>query len=260
MTDANDWALLLVGLLGVVMGSAMSALAWRVPRGSSWMTGRSACRACGATLRPGDLVPLLSFLANHGRCRHCGASIGWRYPLMETLCGGWAVLLFIKVGLVAALPFLACWGFLLVALMWIDLDVQLLPDALTFPGTLLALAAVLPRPGGARHALLGVVVGSGLLWLLAEGYVRLRKHEGLGGGDIKLAAMFGAVLGWKLTLLTLFLAALAGTAWGAVLMFRRLGNAQTALPFGVLLCPAAMLAFLWGDDWMRAYLSLFRGP
>ncbi len=259
MTLATTWVAVLAGLLGVVMGSAMSALAWRVPRRRSWIGGRSACPACGATLRPPDLVPLLSFLASRGRCRHCGHPIGWRYPLIETLCGAWAVLVFLKVGLVPALPFLACWGFLLVALLWIDLDVQLLPDALTFPGTLLALAAVLPRSGGGRHALLGVLVGSGLLWLLAEGYLRLRKHEGLGGGDIKLAAMFGVVLGWKLTLITLFLAALAGTIWGAVLMVRRVGSGQTALPFGVLLCPAAMLAFLWGEDWMRAYLNLVTG-
>ncbi len=253
------WMVGFVGLLGVIMGSAMSAVAWRVPRGLSWVKGRSACTACGATLGPADLVPLLSFLAARGRCRHCGAGIGWRYPLTELLCGVWAVLVLFQVGWVPALPFLALWGFLMLALMWIDLDFQLLPDALTFPGTLIALAAVLPRPGGAQHALLGMVVGSGLLWLLAWGYLRLRKQEGLGGGDIKLAAMFGAVLGWKLTLVTLFLAALAGSIWGVVLMARRTGSGQTALPFGTLLAPAAMVVFLWGDDLMRSYLRLVLG-
>ena len=256
----HSWMGFLAGLLGVVMGSAMGALAWRLPRGRSWAGGRSACPSCGVTLRPAELVPLLSFFAMRGRCRHCGHRIGWRYPLIEMLCGAWAVLLYLEVGLVPALPFLALWGFLLAALMWIDLDFQLLPDALTFPGTLLALAAVLPRPGGPRHALLGVLVGSGLLWLLAWSYLRLRKQEGLGGGDIKLAAMLGAVLGWKLMLVTLFLAALTGTVWGGVLMARRAGSGQTALPFGVLLCPAAMLAFLWGEEWTRAYLRLLGAP
>jgi leader peptidase (prepilin peptidase)/N-methyltransferase len=205
------------------------------------------------------LVPLLSFLASRGRCRHCGAPIGWRYPLTELLCGAWAVLAYLEVGWVPALPFVAVWGFLMVALLWIDLDFQLLPDALTLPGTLIALAATLPQAGGARHALLGIVVGSGLLWLLAWGYLRLRQQEGLGGGDIKLAAMFGALLGWKLTLVTLFVAALAGTVWGAVLMARRVGTGQTALPFGTLLCPAAMLTFLWGDDLIRGYVHLVFG-
>ena len=258
-TPTPGWLVGLVGLTGVVMGSAMSAIAWRVPRGRSWVKGRSACPACDALLQPADLVPLFSFLAARGRCRHCGAGIGWRYPLTELLCGAWAVLVLIKIGPVPALPFLALWGFLMLALMWIDLDFQLLPDALTFPGALIALAAVLPRPGGPRHALLGIVVGSGLLWLLAWGYRRLRKQDGLGGGDIKLAAMFGAVLGWKLTLVTLFLAAFGGTVWGVVLMLRRTGSGQTALPFGTLLCPAAMAVFLWGDAMMRAYLRLVLG-
>jgi leader peptidase (prepilin peptidase)/N-methyltransferase len=249
----------LAGLLGVVMGSAASAIAWRVPRGRSWVRGRSACPACGAELTAFDLVPLLSYLGSRGRCRHCGARIGWRYPVTELLCGAWAVLVLVEVGPVAALPFLALWGFLLVALLWIDLDVQLLPDALTLPGTLLALAAVLPRPGGPHHALLGIAVGSGPLWLLAWAYERLRRQEGLGGGDIKLAAMFGAVLGWKLTLVTLFLAALAGSVWGVTLMLRRRGGGQTALPFGTLLCPAAMVVFLWGDDLVRGYQRLVFG-
>jgi leader peptidase (prepilin peptidase)/N-methyltransferase len=249
----------LIGVLGVVMGSAVSALAWRVPRGLSWVRGRSACPSCGAVLGPADLVPLLSFVLSRGRCRHCGAAIGWRYPLTELLSGAWAILVYFEVGLVPALPFYAAWGFLMLALMWIDLDFQLLPDSLTLPGTLIGLAAVLPRPGGPLHALLGIAVGSGLLWLLAWGYFRMRKQEGLGGGDIKLAAMFGAVLGWKLTLVTLFVAAFAGTVWGMVLMARRIGSGQTALPFGTLLCPAAMLAFLWGDDLMRGYLRLVLG-
>jgi leader peptidase (prepilin peptidase)/N-methyltransferase len=259
VTLAAGAMLALVGVLGLVMGSAMSALAWRLPRGHSWVRGRSGCPACGAVLGPADLVPLLSFLASRGKCRHCGHAIGWRYPLIELTCGAWAVLVFLKVGPVPALPLLAGWGFLLAALMWIDLDFQLLPDALTLPGTLLALAVVLPRPGGAHHALLGLLVGSGLLWLLAWGYLRLRKIEGMGGGDIKLAAMFGVLLGWKLSLLTLFLAALAGSAWGGVLMVRRVGSGQTALPFGTLLCPAAMLVYLWGEDWMRAYVHLLTG-
>ena len=258
-TPPAIWVAGFVGLLGVVMGSTMSAVAWRVPRGLSWVRGRSACPSCGVALQPADLVPLLSFLASRGRCRHCGAGIRWRYPATELLCGAWAVLVLFEVGLVPAMPFLALWGFLMLALMWIDLDFQLLPDALTFPGTLIGLAAVLPRPGGAHHALLGMLVGSGLLWLLAWAYLKLRRQEGLGGGDIKLAAMFGAVLGWKLALITLFLAALAGSIWGAVLMLRRAGDGQTALPFGTLLCPAAMVVFLWGEDLTAAYFRLVLG-
>jgi leader peptidase (prepilin peptidase)/N-methyltransferase len=244
------------GLIGLVMGSAVTALAWRVPRGISWVQGRSACPSCGTTLTALDLIPLLSFALGRGRCRHCRATIGWRYPLTELWCGTWAVLVFQHVGLNWLWPPLAVWGFLLVALFWIDLDHQLLPDALTFPGTLVALAAALQLPGGPGHALYGVLLGSGMLWFLAWVWIRFRKIEGLGGGDIKLAAMFGVVLGWQLTLVTLFLAALAGTVWGGWLMARGQGSGKTALPFGILLAPAAMLSFLWGEGWLNAYFHL----
>src|SRR5215510_2836798 len=154
----NLLILLSVAAFGLVMGSAVTSLAHRVPRDRSWVRGRSACTSCGAQLQALDLVPLFSFLASRGRCRHCGARIAWRYPITEVLCATWAVLLFRAIGLTAAYPFLALWGFLLIALMWIDLDFQLLPDALTFPGTIVALAAVLAAPGGVRHALLGVAL------------------------------------------------------------------------------------------------------
>ena len=100
MSPLTVSALFLVALIGVVMGSAMSALAWRVPRGRSWVSGRSACPSCGVTLQPADLVPLLSFFATRGRCRSCGSPIGWRYPLSELLCGGWDTEFSICQGLV----------------------------------------------------------------------------------------------------------------------------------------------------------------
>ena len=246
-------------VLGLVFGSAVTALAYRVPRGVSWVHGRSACPSCDHQLEFLDLFPVLSWIVSRGQCRHCGARIAFRYPLTELLCATWSVLLVLKVGVAWSYPLLLVWGALLIALLWIDLDYQLLPDALTFPGTLIGLTAAVWFGPGPRHALFGVVLGSGLLWLLAWIWVRFRKIEGMGGGDIKLAAMLGVVLGWKLVLLTLFLAALAGTLWGATLIARRAGGSKTALPFGTLLAPAAMVAFLWGDAWTSAYLRLM-GP
>jgi len=246
-------------LFGLIMGSAVTAIAWRVPRQLSWVRGRSACPSCHAPLGPLDLVPLLSFALARGRCRHCGARIAWRYPLTELMCGAWSVLLYLKVGLVWAFLPLSLWGFLLVALLWIDLDFKLLPDVLTLPGTVIGIATSLLALGwlpGAWHSLFGIAVGSGLLWFLAWAWITFRKVEGMGGGDVKLAAMFGAVLGWQLTLLALFAAALVGSLWGAALVLRRRGGMKSELPFGTLLAPAALVVFLWGRDWMSAYLSL----
>lgn len=253
-----DWYVpLFLTLLGLVMGSAVTAIVYRVPRHVSWFSGRSACPHCRTPLGPLDLIPVFSWLLSRGRCRHCGAPIAWRYPVTELMCGAWALLLLRHSGLDWAYPFLAIWGFLMIALLWIDLDFKLLPDVLTFPGTLVGVAATLQRPGGAHTALLGVLAGSGALWLIAWAYLKLRKIEGMGGGDIKLAAMFGVVLGWPLTLLTLFLASLAGSLWGGWLMWRGRGGALTELPFGALLCPAALVAYLWGDPLILWYAGLF---
>ncbi len=246
-----------VTVLGLVMGSAVTALSWRLPRGESWVHGRSKCSGCGHVLGPLDLVPVLSWAWNRGACRHCRARIGVRYPLIELTCGAWALLSWLKTGLVPEWGFLALWGFLLVALLWIDLDFQLLPDALTLPGALVGVAASLLGPGP-RHALFGICLGAGLLWLVSELYFRLRRVEGMGFGDVKLAAMFGAVLVAWLALLAIFLASCAGALVGGLMMARGKGGMKTALPFGVFLAPAAMIAFLWGDAWLNAYLALLR--
>ncbi len=246
-----------VTILGLVMGSAVTALSWRLARGESWTRGRSRCPACGHVLGPLDLVPVLSWAASRGRCRHCGNRVSFRYPFIELLCGAWAYLAWRHLGPVPAYPLVAIWGFLMVALLWIDFDVQLLPDALTLPGTLCAIAAAL-LGHGMREAMYGMLVGAGLLWLVAEVYFRVRKIEGMGFGDVKLAAMFGALLGAPLSLLAILIAALAGSVVGLALMARGRGTLRTALPFGVFLAPAAMIAYLWGAGWVEAYTSLFR--
>lgn len=256
---STEWFVTLaVAALGAVMGSAVSALSWRLPRGRSWVRGRSACSGCGHVLGALDLVPLLSWTLSRGRCRHCGARIGARYPVIELTCATWSVLVLRLLGLTPALPIVLIWGYLLVALLWIDLDFQLLPDALTLPGTVLGVAAGFMLHGG-RETILGMALGSGMLWGIGELYYRVRKIEGMGGGDVKLAAMFGALLGAPGAVLTLMLASLVGALWGGVLIARGRGDGKTALPFGTFLCPAAMIAFLWGEGWVRAYLGLFRG-
>jgi leader peptidase (prepilin peptidase)/N-methyltransferase len=247
----------IVAVLGLILGSAVTALSWRVPRGESWVHGRSRCPACGHVLGVADLFPVLSWALARGRCRHCGTRVSARYPATELACGAWALLAWRHLGLVPELAPVLLWGVILVALVLIDYDVQLLPDVLTLPGTVLAITAALLGPG-IRHAMWGMIVGAGLLWTVSEVYFRLRKIEGMGFGDVKLAAMFGALLGGPLALLTIFLSAFAGTFAGLVIMARGRGDMKTALPFGVFLAPAAMIAYLWGDGWLAWYTSLMR--
>ena len=244
-------------VLGAIFGSGVTALSWRLPRGESWARGRSKCPACGHVLGPLELVPLLSWLLSRGRCHYCAARVSVRYPVIELACAVWSLLAWLKLGLVPELVAVLPWGWLLVALTVIDLDFKLLPDALTFPGTLLGVTAALLGPGS-RHALLGIAVGSGYLWLFAWVWATFLKREGMGGGDIKLAAMFGALLGPVGAFLTITLAAFGGALAGTVLMARGRGGMRTELPFGTFLAPAAMVVFLWGEGWAGAYLSLVR--
>lgn len=244
-------------VLGAIFGSGVTALSWRLPRGESWVHGRSACPACGHVLGPLDLVPLLSWMVARGRCRYCGSGVSARYPAIELACALWSMLAWAKLGLVPELAPVLLWGWLLVALTVIDLDFKLLPDALTLPGTLIAVAAALLGPG-ARHALYGIAVGSGYLWLFAWIWSTFLKREGMGGGDIKLAAMFGALLGPLGAFLTITVAAFAGALAGALLMARGRGGMRTELPFGSFLAPAAMAVFLWGERLAGTYLSLIR--
>lgn len=246
---------LILFAVGAIFGSAVTALSWRLPREESWVHGRSKCPACGHTLGALELVPLLSWIAARGRCRACGARVSVRYPLIELSCAAWAVLAWQRTGLVPELSGVLLWGWMLVALVVIDADHQLLPDALTFPGTLLAVATALAGPG-ARHALLGIVIGSGYLWVFAWAWKTFLKREGMGGGDIKLAAMFGALLGPAGAFLTITLAAFGGALSGAVLMARGRGGLRTELPFGVFLAPAAMAVYLWGDRLFGGYMRL----
>jgi leader peptidase (prepilin peptidase)/N-methyltransferase len=244
-------------LLGVIFGSAVTALSWRLPRGESWAHGRSKCSTCEHVLGPLELIPVLSWVFARGRCRFCAARVSVRYPLIELACGAWALLAWLHIGLVPQLAPVLLWGWLLVALTVIDLDFKLLPDALTLPGTLIAVTAAALGPGW-RHALLGMVVGSGYLWLFAWIWATFLKREGMGGGDIKLAAMFGALLGPVGAFLTITVAAFGGALAGALLMARRRGGMRSELPFGTFLAPGAMAVFLWGEHWVGWYLSLLR--
>ncbi len=256
MSVPHGYLLACAGVFGLVLGSAMTALVHRIPRGLSWVHGRSRCPACGHELGALDLVPVLSWVRTLGRCRHCGARIAARYPLTELACGAWALLAADKLGLDATLPLVMVWGALLIALLWIDLDEKILPDALTFPGVLVGLAAALHL--GPHVYVYGALVGTIPLYLLLMFWEKVLKVDGMGFGDIKLGLMFGVLLGPWLTILAIFLGALVGSITGGILMARGRGHMRTELPFGTFLAPAALVAYLWGEPLLDAYFALLR--
>ena len=242
--SAVGWAALLGGL-GAIFGSFIAALVIRWPAGRSIARGRSACDACGRTLGPAELVPIVSFVAQRGRCRGCGARIDPAHLWIELA----ALAIGVLGGAVApggAGVAGAVFGWLLLALAALDIVAFWLPDRLT---ALLALAGLASGAAGLMpdlaDRLIGGIAGYAALAGIALGYKTWRGREGMGGGDPKLMGAIGLWLGWRMLPAVLVIASLIGlgVALVAHLGGRRMAR-DTALPFGALLGVAAYPAWL----------------
>lgn len=248
---------IVVGILGLAFGSFLNVVIFRLPRRQSLVWPGSACPACGNAIRWYDNVPVAGWLALRGRCRDCRAPISVRYPIVELATAAaflacyWAIgpqpLLVPRLLLAAAL----------IALFAIDLEHQLLPDRITLPGIVAGLLFSIWLPPGLREAVVGVLLGGGFLWALGEGWSRLRGMEAMGFGDVKMLAMIGAFLGWKLVIVTFVLSSFAGGLFAALLLLSRRTTLTSALPFGTFLAAGAFVASLWGERLMHWYLSLY---
>jgi leader peptidase (prepilin peptidase)/N-methyltransferase len=281
-------------LLGMIVGSFLNVCILRLPAATTdkplglWAScGRqlraitfpaSACPQCGARIRPYDNIPVLSYLALRGRCRACHAPISALYPAVEALTGLLFLACYLKFDLTLVGIKWSLFSATMIVLVFTDIRQRILPDLITFGGALLGLALSLLVPVGdgsalwlakrafafpprwpalsLADALFGAAFGAGVLWLVAEGYFRLRKREGMGLGDVKMMALVGSFLGLKLTFLTLFLGSLAGSILGLlfIALFRKDGNYE--LPFGVFLAAGALLSAFWGEEILAWYAAV----
>jgi len=251
----------LIAVFGLVWGSFLNVVIYRVPREMSLLRPPSTCPGCGARIKPYDNVPVLSYLALGGKCRKCGRRISPVYPAVEALTALALILVFDRSGRLLSLEFFAggLFASALIALGFIDYFHQILPDAITMPGLVLSLVYSFFRDDLTfRGALVGAVTGAGFLLLVYGAYRLIRKKEGLGMGDVTMLLMIGAYLGLARTLLTLILASFVGALVGVFFIVRRKKDLQFALPFGTFLAPAAFIAALWGERIVSAYLGLYR--
>jgi len=249
---------LYAAILGLIVGSYLNVVIYRVPLGVSTVTPRSRCPGCGAAIRARDNVPVVSFLLLRGRCRSCGTAISWRYPLTEAA----TALLFVacaeRFGLSARLPVALLFACLLLVLALIDADHMLLPDRITLPGIALGIAVQpwAPLAGGLWPAVIGAAVGGGLLLAVWGAWYLLRHEEGMGLGDVKMLAMIGAFLGWRGALIALFCGALAGSVVGLALMRWGSLDLRSRLPFGTFLALGGAIALFAGDELAGWYARL----
>lgn len=239
-------------IFGAAIGSFLNVCIYRIPAETSIVKPSSRCPSCGHPIRFYDNIPILSFLILRAKCRDCGAKISWRYPLIELITGLMALLLFGKFGF--SIVFIAFFIFtaVLIVITFIDLDHQIIPDILSLSGIpVFFLAAVFIVKLPWLEALIGLLIGGGVLLAIAYGYELITKREGMGGGDIKLLAMIGGFLGWKSLIFVLLFSSLTGAVVGIAAMVIKKQDTKYAIPFGPFLSVAAVAWIFWGDAFMR---------
>lgn len=281
--SANPTAFIaVVALFGLVVGSFLNVVIYRLPimlsarweaecaEASGKESGanrepfnlahpRSACPHCGHMIHAWENIPVLSYLALRGKCSNCSKPISKRYPAVELLAAALAGLVAWRFGFGVQALALIVLAWALVALSFIDIDRQILPDVIVLPFLWLGLLlntqnvyATLP------DAVYGAVAGYLSLWLVFHAFKLITGKEGMGYGDFKLFALFGAWLGWQLLPLIILLASLVGAIVGLVLIMALGRDRQQPIPFGPYLCAAGFLAALWGHDLTAWYLQFAR--
>jgi leader peptidase (prepilin peptidase)/N-methyltransferase len=247
----------MAALLGAVIGSFLNVCIHRLPRGTSVVWPASACPKCRRHLSWFENVPLVSYAVLRGRCRTCGEPISWRYPIVEALTAAMFAAGWWYYGPGPLLVSRLVFGCALIVLFAIDLEHHLLPNPITLPGIVVGFLFSFVTEPGWRDSLIGILVGGGVLFLIAEAYYRVRHEEGLGMGDVKMLAMIGGFLGWQLTVLSLMLASFAGTIIGLGLIASGKGGMKYALPFGTFLAIGAAVSAAVGPQILGWYLGQF---
>ena len=246
--------------VGLCVGSFLNVCIYRLPLDKSIADPpRSMCPACNHSIRFYDNIPVLSYLWLKGRCRHCQAPISLRYPMVEIMTGLIATAIVLKFGfnLKALVYFIFCAT--LVVVTFIDIDHRIIPNRITLPGIPIGLVASLALPDlPFIDALLGLLLGGGSLWLVAWSYHLATGREGMGGGDIKLLAMIGTIVGWQGVLFTIFVGSAVGMLVGMAEMLAKGKNMKFAVPFGPFLAIGALTYLFLGPPLIYWYLTWLR--
>ncbi len=250
---------LIVFVFGTIIGSFLNVCIFRIPKGESVVWPGSHCLACGHPIAWYDNVPVVSFFALKGRCRHCRTKISWRYVFVEIFTALIFVLFYRQFGLsIKGLVYFLL-SLALIVESAIDLQHEIIPDVITLPGILIGLlvSALFPAlqdetmwTAGLFKSFIGVLVGGGFLYASAVAAEFVLKKEAMGGGDVKLLGMLGAFLGWRGCLWTIFVSSLIGSVIG---IYLRLKNGQRQIPFGPYLAAAAVLYVFFGEKVMAWY-------
>lgn len=256
---------ILVFVFGLIIGSFLNVCIYRIPEGLSVVSPSSRCTSCGTPIKFYDNIPILSYIILMGRCRSCGTKLSLKYPLIEFINAVLYVVVLYRVGYGSPLVLLSYLVFVssLVVIFLIDLEHQIIPNSITLPGIPIAIvlgSTILPDPLlpgnllGIKASVAGCLAGGGSFYLIAVIGKAVFKKDAMGGGDIKMMAMAGGLLGWKGILLTAFLASLLGSIIGISLILIKGKEWGARIPFGPYLALGAFISLFWGHDILRWYL------
>ena len=248
-----------IALFGLAVGSFLNVVIHRVPKKIKFMKERSVCPNCSNQLKWYHNIPLFSYLFLRGKCAFCKEQISIRYPLVEIINALFYLYFYWQFSFSADFFVFAAISSALIAIFFIDLDHQIIPDLITLPGIIVGLAvSFLPGGIGIFQAIIGLLVGGGSLYLVALLGDFLFKKDSMGGGDIKMAAMLGAFLGWQKVLLIFISSAVIGLVVSIIMMtFSEKLRKERVIPFGPFLSLAAILAICYGDQLINYYINNF---
>lgn len=251
---------------GAIVGSFLNVVIHRVPRGESIVFPASHCPHCNVAIKAYDNIPIVSFLLLGARCRNCRERISWRYPLIELANALFYLAIFQRTGATPGFLAVAALVSMTLVLIYIDLEIQILPDVIDIPGIALGLGmgamhfgALYPDLLLARtlfESITGAMVGAGVILVIRLLYQLVRKVEGMGLGDVKMMAMLGAVLGWEPLFPLLLIASFTGAIVGLLVAAKTGKGLQVALPFGVFLGIAFLVVLFFGPTLWEWYLAL----
>jgi len=246
----------LIFILGLIVGSFSNVCIYRIPRNESIIYPASHCPKCRSKIKPVDNIPLLSFILLKGRCRNCKSKISIQYPIVELLTGLTYLIIYLTYGLSVQTLIFIILSSALIIIAFIDLNEQIVPDVISLPGIVIGfiISFFVPYISFINSAL-GVAVGGGIILIIGLGGSVIFKKEAMGGGDVKLAAMIGAFLGWRYIVISLFLGFFLGALAGIFLILSKIKSREDVVPFGPFIVLGSIITLLWGEKIISWYIG-----
>jgi len=246
----------LIFILGLIVGSFSNVCIYRIPKNESIIFPASHCPKCHSPIKPTDNIPLLSYILLKGRCRNCKSKISIQYPIVELLTGLIYLIIYLIYGLNIQTLIYIILSSSLIIIAFVDLNEQVILGVLSLPGIAigLILSSFVPYISFINSAL-GVLVGGGIILIIRFAGSVIFKKESMGLGDIELAAMVGAFLGWRYIIISLFLGFFLGALAGIILILSKIKSREDVVPFGPFIVLGSFITLFWGEKILSWYLG-----